>query len=303
MSHLSSRRLSPLAALAVLSALGCSAPAAPPPEPAVDRLELRIASYNAWLLPFASREMGDRLERMPAAIDALAPDVLCLQEAWLSFQRDELESGLEARLPFATYGGGGVAVMSRFPITEERFVPFADDEALSIVERMGGKGVFEVVVATPAGPLRILNTHLALDRRGEGGHERQLEQLGERLAERPELPTILCADLNMRATDGGALSPGYQALLDRGYVDTIPPRRRADGRYEQRPTTRVGWPRRSRRGRGWSPDFVLVRGGAGGAALNVGEGAVELADEATALSDHNLIRADLVLTRGEAAER
>ena len=295
-----------LAVLAVLAlSLGCSRSTAPPAwaeTPTVARLELRIASYNAWLLPFASQAMGDRLELMPGAIDALAPDVLCLQEAWFPFQRDDLEAGLEHRLPYATYGGGGVALLSRFPIVEERFHPFEDDEALSIVERMGGKGVFEAILRTPAGPLRVLDTHLALDHgpgrghAGQGaGHARQIEQLRVQLAARPDLPTVVCADLNMRATAAGDLVSGYTALIDAGYTDTIPPLKQPDGTFAQRPTTRVGWPRAERRGRGWSPDFVLFRGASGGPALTLTGARVTLDTPETALSDHNLLLADLVL--------
>ncbi|PKN55042.1 MAG: hypothetical protein CVU56_23380 [Deltaproteobacteria bacterium HGW-Deltaproteobacteria-14] len=286
-----------LACLAACALLACARPAAAPAEgPPVDRLELRVASFNAWLLPFASRDLGDRLDRMPAAIDALAPDVLCLQEAWFPFQRDDLEAGLEHRLPYASYGGGGVALLSRFPIVEERFHAFADDEALSITERMGGKGVFEVVLRTPAGPLRVLDTHLALDRGAGGGHARQLDQLRGHLGARPELPTVLCADLNMRATEAGALVPGYAALLAAGYTDTIAPVKQPDGAFAQRPTTRVGWPRAERRGRGWSPDFVLFRGAAaGGPALTLLGARVTLDTAETALSDHNLLLADLAL--------
>ncbi|TNF38106.1 MAG: hypothetical protein EP329_01425 [Deltaproteobacteria bacterium] len=292
-----------LALLALLAApIACGEPAAAPAAPAVDRLSLRLSSYNAWLLPLASQDLGDRVDRMPAALDALAPDVLCLQEAWLPFQRDALESGLEHRLPYATYGGGGLALLSRFPIAEERYHPFEDDEALSMVERLGNKGVFEVVLDTPGGPLRVLDSHLALDRSGGGGHGRQVAQLRAHMAARPELPTVVCADLNMRATRDGALVPAYASLLAAGYADTIPPMRKADGRYLPRPTTRVGWPRATRRGRGWSPDFVFVRGGASGAGLRATAAAIALDDAATALSDHNLLQVDLVLTRPGATE-
>ncbi|PKL97636.1 MAG: exodeoxyribonuclease III, partial [Gammaproteobacteria bacterium HGW-Gammaproteobacteria-7] len=67
---------------------------------------------------------------MPAAIDALAPDVLCLQEAWFPFQRDDLEAGLEHRLPYASYGGGGVALLSRQePLTLHKGFPGDAEDA------------------------------------------------------------------------------------------------------------------------------------------------------------------------------
>lgn len=268
--------------------------------PVVERVVLRVASYNAWLLPFAARDLETRLQRMPGAIGLFTPDVLCLQEAWFDAQRDLLQADLAHGLPHVADGGGGLALSSRYPIAERRFHPFPDDSALSLYERFGGKGVLEVVIATPAGLLRVLVTHLAFDRSGDGGYERQLEELFARMAARPDLPTVLCGDLNLTATRDGRLTAGYERMLALGYVDAHAPARGEDGRYARRPRTRYGWPRRDGLGRGWDPDYLMARGATGGSELRVLRGRVALDDPETALSDHNLLLGDLLLQRVDA---
>lgn len=265
------------------------------PPSATDAATVRVASYNTWLLPLASDERERRREAMPAAVDALAPDVLCLQEVWSDADADALGAALSKRLPARARGGGGLAVLSRWPIREERFERFPSHPSLSLVERLGGKGFLAVVIDTPSGPLRVVDSHLALDHdAGRPAQGAQLDALVAALRETPDLPTVLCADLNMRAVEAGRPTPGFTALSAAGYRDAAGTAAGPGGAWATRAGTRVGWPRAGRTAR-WDPDYLMVRDGAR-AALRVESFQQALDAEASALSDHNLQLAVLRLT-------
>jgi endonuclease/exonuclease/phosphatase family metal-dependent hydrolase len=230
--------------------------------------EWRLVSYNAWGVPL-SQELERRWQRLPAALAALEPDVICLQEVWLPSQHEALAAGFKDRYHVARAAGGGLFLASRFPLRDESFTPFPAFEGLSIVERIARKGWLEAVVEAPGGPVRVVTTHLAL----EGPRHLQLDVLLAHLEGRRDLPLVLAGDLNTAASD-----PTFARLTAQGFVD---PR---GGAIE--PPTRVGWPRRGGAG-GWSPDHVLLRG------LRAARFRLALDTPESALSDHNLLAVDL----------
>jgi hypothetical protein len=53
---------------------------------------VRIVCYNAWILPVFSDEYAERLEQIPAALRALDPDIVILQEVWSGGAREEISA-------------------------------------------------------------------------------------------------------------------------------------------------------------------------------------------------------------------
>jgi endonuclease/exonuclease/phosphatase family metal-dependent hydrolase len=250
---------------------------------------VRVASYNAWLLPIGADQMEERRDRMGSALDELEPDVVCLQEVWTVQALAPVAESLSERLPHVATGGGGLVLLSRWPLRERSFQAFPASTASSLAERFARKGWLSAVVDTPAGPLRVVNSHLTFTRSDDrSSHDAQLALLVETLRDQTDVPTILCADLNLRAFEAGAPTRGFALLLEAGFEDAA-----ANGAGPVRAGTRVGWPRAGRTAR-WDPDYLLFRQGDAG-ALSLAAFRQALDTDETALSDHNLQLADFVL--------
>ena len=278
-------RVPALLGLLVLGACGGDEGAPRPAAFDVNAPGLRVVSYNAWGVPLSSA-LGKRFRELPTAIVGFEPDIVCLQEVWGSSFRKKLVLGLGHGFHVAKSTGGGLMVASRFPIVAEKFTAFPDFEGLALEERIARKGLLEIVLDTPRGPLRVATTHLAL----RGPRARQLEFLLERLDGLRDMPLIFTGDLNTPPVfGGGMLSVGYARCLAEGFIDCNPPKKDANGILVEGPPTRVGWPR-PRPGRGWRPDYVFYR--PNGEPLRHLRFRMELNDPETALSDHNLLLVD-----------
>jgi endonuclease/exonuclease/phosphatase family metal-dependent hydrolase len=263
-------------------------------------LALRVATYNAWLLPLASRDRSRRLARMPVALRACAVDVLCLQEVWLAADKQRLADALRPSLPHAVQAPGGLMLLSRFPVLSSRYVRFPSYKGLSLVEILSNKGLLDVVLETPCGALRVVTAHTALTFGPDNPRSKQLAFLVAHIAARRDHPLVLPADLNTWPVDEGRLTSDYQDLLRPGLVDANPPVRRHDQKWDPGPATRFAWPR-VEGAAGWYPDHILFRSGETG-ALALRAFAMTLDTKQTALSDHNLLYADLTLTDRRARD-
>jgi len=262
----------------------------PTPAAASSPVGVRIASYNAWLLPIAASELNRRKRAIPSAIAAEKPDVVCFQEVWLRGHQKELAWSLRKQLPHAAYGAGGLMVLSRFPIGRSDFYPVPVHQELPLTEKIAGKGWLEVDIGTPAGPVRVVNSHLALDLSARRlGHKQQLKALATGLGSgSPDHATLLCADLNMRGfTAQGSPTRALDRFLRLGFsiANAFP-----------RQPTRIGWPRPKVVRRWWAPDFVMARSGKRVlATIKAFRRALHTRQKA--LSDHDLIVVDAELTR------
>jgi len=264
--------------------------------PAEPRPSVRVVSYNTWLFPHVSEDFAGRRDRMGPALAALEPDVLCLQEVWDRGAALTLRGHLRGRLPHARVSGGGLMVLSRWPIVDAAFEPHPVHARLSLAERLAKKGALHVLIDTPFGPLHVVDTHLAHERDGaRDGHALQVAALIERLGSRAAPgtpPMIVCGDLNFRAVRDGAPSRDFAALRALGFEDAAGTGPDADGRWHRRRPTRVGRPRTPEHRRENDPDYVLVRGGAG-VELAVRSFRLALDSAEEALSDHEAIVVDL----------
>lgn len=206
--------LKPTLALLCGGLLGCAAAAprvAAPPPP--DRPHLTVMSFN---VNYGLR--GDRATLRAMGLGE--PDVICLQEtnpAW-AYAIEAASSKAYPHREFIHAGAaGGSGVLSRYPITRhQRLPPDAGWFAASLT-----------VIASPLGPVQLLNVHLRPAVSDSGsfvmGHfstkEIRLAEIkGFLKAADPSLPLIALGDFN-EEPGGAALT---HLIEDRGMQNLLP---------------------------------------------------------------------------------
>ena len=171
---------------------------------------LTVVSYNIHAGKDA--EQRPNLERVAAVLDTLGADIVLLQEVDRLTARSggedqvaELERLTGMHAAFAKsldYQGGeyGIAALSRWPIESARVLPLPTDPPL---KRSNGSEdplvALYIVVATPAGRVHVVNTHLTAE--GPGTYRKQ--QLVALLAHvrrliPPDEPLVVGGDFNAR---------------------------------------------------------------------------------------------------------
>src|SRR5262249_40765776 len=144
--------------------------------PEADRLmPLRLATLNVWGLPEPfSRKPDERLEAIAGRLAGLEVDAIALQEVWTPSARERLaragrDAGMEhiwhkhAILRGGRVGGSGLLVLSRRPIESacfERYAIAGLPERVTEADYFGGKGFVRLGLATPDGPVELVDTHL-----------------------------------------------------------------------------------------------------------------------------------------------
>ncbi len=186
-------------------------------------MRIQVATLNVWALPepFASdviprmTAIGERLADLPA-------DVVAFQEVWTEGAREVLLrlgalAGYDQHWYLEeTIGGSGLLVLSRLPILESHFEPFALSgypEQLDNGEFLSGKGFARLRLLGPEGPFTLLSTHLHARYARRFAHQfashriGQVVQLASGVAQ-PSDPVVMVGDFNF-ADD----QPGYSILL------------------------------------------------------------------------------------------
>lgn len=114
----------------------------------------RVVTYNVHF-----PEAGDT--RTISAIRATGADVVCLQETDDTWHA-ALEAELSAEYPHRSFvplaGPAGLAVLSRYPISEARVVSRSE----------GFRPAWLGTIETPSGPIEVLNVHLRATFDGSG---------------------------------------------------------------------------------------------------------------------------------------
>ncbi len=247
---MSARAFGPGAALSLLVAVCASAPPAGAPGPGAAQ-PLRVVSYN---IHAGSDDHGaPSLPRIGALLDSLRPDVVLLQEVDRGTERSgrvdqlaELErlTGLHGAFAasLASFQGGeyGIALLSRWPIRQAHTVALAVDPPPERAEGSHEPRVaLHALLATPAGELHVLATHL--DASGRETYRRQ-ELVGLMAHAARDVPAgtplIVGGDLNSEAGSdepaalGLALRDGWAACAggagDGGTYPAGAPRKRID---------------------------------------------------------------------------
>ncbi len=137
---------------------------------------VRILSYNTWGLPISlsGYDQERRFALMGDSLSAKKADIITLQETFHPVLREKLLSNL--RNDYYTFSDyrcgrsiipgiemdcyGGLMTFSIFPISEEHFFPFPTNDAYSIIEKTGSKGILVSYIKHGDKLITVINTHL-----------------------------------------------------------------------------------------------------------------------------------------------
>jgi len=140
------------------------------------KYDLNLLSQNTWGLP-VSLKGHDQALRFSKISNALLKenfDVISLQEVFSPSLRTSLIDGLSKTyylysdyscnqmiIPFFYRDCyGGLMTVSRHPILEEKFFRFPKYTGISLIEKIGSKGVLITIINKNGQELMIINTHL-----------------------------------------------------------------------------------------------------------------------------------------------
>jgi endonuclease/exonuclease/phosphatase family metal-dependent hydrolase len=185
-------------------------------------MRIQVATFNVWALPepFA-RAVLPRMTAIGERLAEMSADVVAFQEVWTEGARDILLlAGTRAGYVHHWFiedaiGGSGLMVLSRLPILESHFEPFALSgypEQLDNGEFLSGKGFAYLRLLGPDGPFTFLNTHLHARYRKRASHQfaphriGQIIQLAARARQHSE-PVLMVGDFNF-----GDHRPEYHVL-------------------------------------------------------------------------------------------
>lgn len=177
--------------------------------------DIKIVSFNIWDLPlWYVKNRRQRLVAIGEYLRSLNADIICLQESFdiahrtLLHQilgRDVYQQSLGQQRKVA--GGlltldtsGGLVIFSKYPFQSQSFVKFPTSFS-SFVEIFSQKGFLDVVVKSPHGLVRVLNTHLHTEQKYLSRKVRlaQLRQMVEQASLQDgweNIPTIFTGDFN-----------------------------------------------------------------------------------------------------------
>jgi sphingomyelin phosphodiesterase 2 len=275
-------------------------------------MQIRVATFNVWALPEPiGWRVRQRMRAIGAELSRLDLDIVAFQEVWTGEARAILlRGGREAGLAHAWHNdsaldGSGMLVLSRLPIEAahfERFVLPGRPQRPDHPDYFGGKGFASLRIATTAGPVSFVDTHLHARYRRDVSHEYLAYRIGEivqlalRLPAARE-PLILAGDFNCRDED-----PEYRVLMGLARVRDVAAEL---GRPEP---TLLGDKafRTGRRKAGRRVDYIFVRDGSElgvrpRETQRVFDEAIELAGRPASYSDHAGVLAEIEIGRSAPA--
>ncbi len=178
-------------------------------------MRLRVVTWNVWGLLWLTPRRAERLQVVAREVEALKPDIVAFQEAYVGADREGLIAalrgvGLEHARYFASgLVGSGLLLVSRFPMESEGFIRYASNgypHALTHGDWWAGKGLSLSVVRLPNGTrLYLADTHLHARYGLEMYHATQLAQAGQLLpwvqrVKATGWPALWMGDWNSRIT-------------------------------------------------------------------------------------------------------
>ncbi|HHU09003.1 MAG TPA: endonuclease, partial [Intrasporangiaceae bacterium] len=208
---------------AALAAIGPSATARPDPRTGDNGTSATVA---AWNLRMGYGIDGTfRPDEVAALLRAEGADIVLLSEidrGWLlNGGQDQLAVlarllDMEAVFSPAADQVWGDAILSAHPLSDVRA------KALPAYRSLTGAGVLAATVTLPAGPVRVISTHLQPDADGPDPTLSQAEDLAAMMTAEAGsgLPVVMGGDLNTVPD-----SPAWAALIDTGFVDALAPAR------------------------------------------------------------------------------
>jgi endonuclease/exonuclease/phosphatase family metal-dependent hydrolase len=274
-------------------------------------MRIRAATLNVWALPepFGHR-IPERMRAIGAHLAALDLDAISFQEVWTSQARKILQTaGRRAGLVHAWHttaslGGSGLLVLTRLPLAAVRFERFALPglpQRLDHPDYYGGKGFVSLRLATAAGPVSLINTHLHARYARDVSHEYRGYRIGEVVQiamgmRRTREPIVAAGDFNFGEGD-----PEYRAF--RGLTGARDLAAELDRRE---PTVFRGNPYRSGHSKPRRIDFVFGRDGREHGIRvreirRVFDGVFELGRHLATYSDHAGVLAELEIQPRESS--
>jgi len=161
---------------------------------------MKVLTLNVWGTHGPAERQGVLLE----ALKELSPDILCLQEV--------TDEALLERLSYPTklhFEGSELAVLSRFPVREQRLITFRAVSPLEPYRRQAQMARLD----TGETPLWIVTTHLAWQKEDDSTRIAQVEEL---LKETSSLgaSVLVSGDLNAEPDH-----PPIRRLREAGFLD------------------------------------------------------------------------------------
>jgi endonuclease/exonuclease/phosphatase family metal-dependent hydrolase len=127
--------------------------------------ELKVLTFNTWGIS-DGRNKKERFALIPGAVSELSPDIIIFQEVFEEWERTELKAGLvKAGYPadgfryFPLRYGTGIMVVSRYPITDEKFEPYQAFKWPENKESLG-RGMAVLRIQAPGGDVLLATTHI-----------------------------------------------------------------------------------------------------------------------------------------------
>lgn len=194
--------------------------------------QFTILTLNTWGAPYAPQ----RHQRFKAIADALnqkQPDIVQLQEVFMTAERNRLVADLRETYPHHYYFpsaqvGSGLLTLSKFPIVDAHFHRFRMGGKIERLEQgdfYAGKGIGLTRLQTPSGIVDVYNAHAHAQYEHYDDNEYAV-YTQTNLFEAARLinvlsqqnPVILCGDLNTRPRQTGYRLICQVAALDDAYV-------------------------------------------------------------------------------------
>lgn len=155
---------------------------------------VRVVSYN---IHFGMGSWGNpNISEISHFLSSIQADIICLQEvdkfsirSLFTNQPEILNESLSMQMTYKETtpiisGETGNLILSKFPIISVENIPLPSLKY--------PRNIQKVIVQTPTGPIRVLNTHLGLS---EDIRQKQIKVLSNVISKDP-LPTILAGDFN-----------------------------------------------------------------------------------------------------------
>jgi len=191
-----------------------------PIQHSIENKELKILSWNIYLLPYLSLWNSNRSRAKAIARELNTSDyhVIVFQEAFSSSCRQILSKSLSDEYPYQ-YGpanpnytplrtNSGLWVVSKIPLTKIQEIQFSGSKGYDAVARKGAV-LFEGLFMDA--PFQLVVTHLQADNSCLL-REKQCLEIKEQLLNahyRKEVPQLICGDFNIDMNDQG----NYQQML------------------------------------------------------------------------------------------
>ncbi|BFZ58367.1 phospholipase C type enzyme [Savitreella phatthalungensis] len=135
----------------------------------MDGKDVTIVSLNCWGLKYVAQSTDERMSYIADYLRSREPDIVCLQEIWQQRHWRLVAGKLRETHPYAKYFysgimGSGLAILSKYPITQTQMRPYTLNgrpQAFWRGDWYVGKGVASAVVDLPDGrQMQLFNTHM-----------------------------------------------------------------------------------------------------------------------------------------------